>query len=691
MSNQYNPIQVEIPPEDANKENENATQSSKSSQSVDDKKPDGVVAKKTRGRKTKQQIAAEASRSDATVDEVVITRKLYIIFNARVESVGEIKELIENQLEKLIDERRRLIESLDPFKNIDEEMAQRAAACHLRHDLYAQRVKPTGKSLKRKYDDLDEDEIRERKNEDRAWSKAQDQALRQLTSGETCEICKCDNVMSGYAKHLFQAIEPVMARRVRREEEELEAEMIGATDAQQPNEEMNEAEPIIQQQQQNRHGIGELEKFTRVLSGFCRTASSNSDLLAEYAQLSKEHVELYSVLKEEFNAISQYWLNVSYEVNAYDELEMNTTRIRLLAPGETNPLGMDHLIERRQLDGLIAHYGQEENTIKASLNKRLGQLLFLKNTAKSSSIAEGKENEDICPICQNNLGYEWVILSCGHLYCEECCQALGKNPEFSLTMNGKKHIRCAMCRELCCETESHHVSTRKKDEDDEPVQENPERPLGHKMLNNVAYSTDINQLKSIKIKGECNSAKVEGIVKCLIKILRTDQEAKCIIFSEHITMLDLIIDLLKANFINYVCVKATGQMQKKVDEFKKDRDVSVLLMPYAYGANGLNLIEATHVLLVEPTLNKSQEAQAIGRVHRIGQTKPTYVYRFLIRNSIEDLVYNLFKQNIYSNKKVDTSQPNTSRALAKADNNDDQEDNKTSITINDLKKLFLNL
>jgi len=60
----------------------------------------------------------------------------------------------------------------------------------------------------------------------------------------------------------------------------------------------------------------------------------------------------------------------------------------------------------------------------------------------------------------------------------------------------------------------------------------------------------------------------------------------------------------------------------------------VLLLLIQHGANGLNLLEAQHVVLVEPLLNPAAEAQAISRVHRIGQKQKTLIHRFLVSISL---------------------------------------------------------
>jgi hypothetical protein len=47
------------------------------------------------------------------------------------------------------------------------------------------------------------------------------------------------------------------------------------------------------------------------------------------------------------------------------------------------------------------------------------------------------------------------------------------------------------------------------------------------------------------------------------------------------------------------------------------------------------------VILVEPLLDRGVEAQAINRVHRLGQTKETWVHHFIVRGTVEERILSL--------------------------------------------------
>jgi E3 ubiquitin-protein ligase SHPRH len=78
--------------------------------------------------------------------------------------------------------------------------------------------------------------------------------------------------------------------------------------------------------------------------------------------------------------------------------------------------------------------------------------------------------------------------------------------------------------------------------------------------------------------------------------------------------------------------KGTVEQGKQSIRQRRDQRVepNVLLLLFRHGANGLNLLEAHHVILIEPLLNPAAEAQAINRVHRIGQQNATFVHRFIV-------------------------------------------------------------
>ena len=87
----------------------------------------------------------------------------------------------------------------------------------------------------------------------------------------------------------------------------------------------------------------------------------------------------------------------------------------------------------------------------------------------------------------------------------------------------------------------------------------------------------------------------------------------------------------KALSMNDVDFKSVAGIQAKqferlLDVFKESELCNVLLLPLHSGAKGLNIIEASHVILTEPALNQSDELQAVGRVHRIGQKKYCLLY-----------------------------------------------------------------
>jgi len=78
-----------------------------------------------------------------------------------------------------------------------------------------------------------------------------------------------------------------------------------------------------------------------------------------------------------------------------------------------------------------------------------------------------------------------------------------------------------------------------------------------------------------------------------------------------------------------------------IADFKADKTITVFLVSMHVGAVGLNLTEANHVFLVDPWWNPAVEDQAIGRVHRYGQTKSVRVLRFVCKKTIEERMIEL--------------------------------------------------
>ncbi len=65
------------------------------------------------------------------------------------------------------------------------------------------------------------------------------------------------------------------------------------------------------------------------------------------------------------------------------------------------------------------------------------------------------------------------------------------------------------------------------------------------------------------------------------------------------------------------------------------------MLAVATDCAGLTLTCANHIFLLDPVLSPAVMAQLVGRISRQGQTRPCYVYNFVVDDSIEGAILHL--------------------------------------------------
>jgi len=62
------------------------------------------------------------------------------------------------------------------------------------------------------------------------------------------------------------------------------------------------------------------------------------------------------------------------------------------------------------------------------------------------------------------------------------------------------------------------------------------------------------------------------------------------------------------------------------------------------GAVGINLTQASNIYLMEPCFNPALEAQAIGRVHRLGQKRAVTITHLVMEDSVETRIRTMLEK-----------------------------------------------
>jgi SNF2 family DNA or RNA helicase len=136
------------------------------------------------------------------------------------------------------------------------------------------------------------------------------------------------------------------------------------------------------------------------------------------------------------------------------------------------------------------------------------------------------------------------------------------------------------------------------------------------------------------------SGKTDTLFELLDPLIADGQ--KVLVFSQFVQMLNLLEkECAVRNIHTHILTGQTKDRQQVVSEFQADTKPGVFLLSLRAAGTGLNLTNASYVVLYDPWWNPAVEAQAIDRSHRIGQTQTVNAYRLIAPGTVEEKIWEL--------------------------------------------------
>lgn len=145
--------------------------------------------------------------------------------------------------------------------------------------------------------------------------------------------------------------------------------------------------------------------------------------------------------------------------------------------------------------------------------------------------------------------------------------------------------------------------------------------------------------------------KPDELVSQLSEVLES-RDAKAVVFSQWTRSHELLIRRLQTRDIDHVFFHGSvpgPQRKDLIARFKNESSCRVFLSTDAGGV-GLNLQNASAVFNMDLPWNPAVLEQRIGRVHRLGQSRPVHVVNFVSQGTIEHGMLDLlkFKKSLFS-------------------------------------------
>lgn len=152
-------------------------------------------------------------------------------------------------------------------------------------------------------------------------------------------------------------------------------------------------------------------------------------------------------------------------------------------------------------------------------------------------------------------------------------------------------------------------------------------------VGSIGFNNLDDDMKTFLASG--HSAKFDA---ALAHIKNLGPSKKCVVFSGFDSSLRLFTDILKNAGIGHERLSGQDTLQartKKLDTFRSDPNCQVILLTFRLGGKGLQLTDASEMIMLDPWWCPAEHEQAEARCHRIGQRHPVNVTYLVMENSIE--------------------------------------------------------
>jgi SNF2 family DNA or RNA helicase len=123
-----------------------------------------------------------------------------------------------------------------------------------------------------------------------------------------------------------------------------------------------------------------------------------------------------------------------------------------------------------------------------------------------------------------------------------------------------------------------------------------------------------------------------------------EQGRRAVVFSQFASLLHRVEGAIQAQHPSlpvHLLTGSTSDRARPVSAFQNGKGPAVILVSLKAGGTGITLSAADYVFLLDPWWNPAVEAQAIDRVHRIGQDKTVFVYRLVTPGTVEERIEKL--------------------------------------------------